>query len=46
MTPKDIEKAKQLANKSPTSWMGAMIRGIAIKKLEKAGIQWKNQKMK
>ena len=39
---KDIERAKERANKPPTSWMGAMARGIAIKKLEEAGISWKN----
>ena len=39
---KDIERAKERANKPPTSWMGAMARGVAIKQLEKAGIEWKN----
>ena len=39
---KDIERAKERANKPPTSWMGAIARGVAIKQLEKAGIEWKN----
>lgn len=37
---KQIEDAKKRANTPPTSWMGAMARGIAIKKLEQAGIKW------
>ena len=40
LTKKDIEELKERAKKPVTSWMGAMAKGAAIRRLEQAGIEY------
>ena len=39
LSKKDIERMKERVKRPVTSWMGAIAKGAAVKRLEQAGIK-------